>query len=128
MTKTILIVDDEFDLANTLRAILAAEGYQPETYSDGRHALERLVTAELPRPDLVLMDVMMPRVSGLDVLRHMRATPELQGIPVILMSVIRPSLKKAEYRWDAFLHKPFSLQSLVKVVREHTRAGGDGRA
>lgn len=127
MNHTILIVDDEFDLANTLRAILMAEGYRPEVYSDGRQALERLESESLPRPDLVLMDVMMPRLSGLDVLRQMRATPGLDGVPVILMSVISPSVNKADYRWDAFLHKPFSLQTLVKAVRQHTREGSGAK-
>ena len=126
MSKRVLIVDDEFDLANTLRAILLAEGYVPEVYADGRQALERLNAASLPRPDLVLMDVMMPRVSGLEVLRTLRATPGLDDIPVVLMSVITPSVDKSEYRWDAFLRKPFTLQAVLKAVHQHApeRAAG----
>ena len=118
--KTLLIVDDEFDLANTLRAILQAEGYRPEVCSDGRQALDRLRSSNAPRPDLVLMDVMMPRASGLDVLRAMRATPGLDKIPVILMSIVNPSVDKSEYRWDAFLLKPFTLKAVVRAVRELT--------
>ena len=55
--KSILVVDDEFDLTSTLRAILEGEGYHVETCADGREALERLREA---KPDLMLMDVMLP--------------------------------------------------------------------
>jgi CheY-like chemotaxis protein len=113
--KSVLVVDDEFDLANTLRAILEGEGYHVETSADGRDALERLNATP---PDLVLMDVMMPLLSGLEVLQVMRRTPGLNGVPVILMSVITPSVKRSDYEWQAFLKKPFTLQSLVKTVHQ----------
>ena len=125
--RSVLIVDDEFDLANTLRAILEAEGYAPEVYSDGRQAVRRLTAGALPAPDLVLMDVMMPLASGLDVLRTMRSTPGLGGTPVILMSVVTPTVDKAEYRWDAFLRKPFTLQAVLKAVHQHLRADAAAR-
>lgn len=118
--KTVLVVDDEFDLANTLRAILEAEGYRAETCSDGREALDRLRSdAPASKPDLVIMDVMMPRVSGLEVLRAMRQSPDLDGVPVILMSAMTPSVSRDEYRWQAFLRKPFTLQAVVKAVHQH---------
>ena len=113
--KLVLVVDDEFDLSNTLRAILEGEGYHVETSADGRDALERLKASP---PDLVLMDVMMPLLSGLEVLQVMRRTPGLDGVPVILMSVITPSVKRSDYEWQAFLKKPFTLQSLVKTVHQ----------
>ena len=81
--KTILVADDEFDLAGTLRAILEGEGYSAEVCTNGREVLERL---KARKPDLVLMDVMMPLMSGYDVLREMKRTPGLDGIPVVLMS------------------------------------------
>ena len=115
--KTVLVVDDEFDLANTLCAVLAAEGYHAETCSDGREAMERLRAG--PKPDLVLMDIMMPRASGLDVLRSMRQSEALADVPVVLMSVIPPPAKQADYGWQSFLHKPFTLQSVLHAVREH---------
>jgi len=118
MTRTILIVDDEFDLANTLCAILQAEGYSPEVYADGRQAMERLKTTSLPRPELVLMDIMMPRIGGLDVLRMIRSTPGLDSVPVILMSVITPN-DSTGLHWDAFLPKPFSLQDVVHAVQKY---------
>jgi CheY-like chemotaxis protein len=65
------------------------------------------------------MDIMMPRVSGLDVLRFIRDTPGLSDVPVVLMSVIPPAARQSDYRWQAFLHKPFTLQSVLHAVREH---------
>jgi CheY-like chemotaxis protein len=111
--KTVLVVDDEFDLTGTLRAILEGEGYRVETCSNGGEALERLKARRL---DLVLMDVMMPILGGLEVLRVMRKTPELGGVPVVLMSAASPGVKQEDYRWQAFLRKPFSLAALVSVV------------
>ena len=111
--KRILVVDDEFDLSGTLRAILEGEGYCTETCANGKEALDRLQSA---RPDLVLMDVMMPILGGLDVLRTMRDTPGLKSVPVILMSAAAPRVKQEDYGWQAFLRKPFTLPLLVKTV------------
>lgn len=113
--KTILVIDDEFDLTGTLRAILEWEGYRAETCADGKEALERL---EGSKPDLVLMDVMMPSLGGLDVLRAMRQTPHLDGVPVVLMSSVPPGVKQEAHRCQGFLHKPFSLQTLVATVEK----------
>ncbi len=114
--KSILVVDDEFDLASTLRAILEGAGYRVETCSNGREALERLRGG--PRPDLVLTDVMMPLVSGFEVLQTMRQTPGLQEVPVVVMSSVPPGVKRDDYGWQAFLRKPFGLEVLMRTVRQ----------
>ena len=111
--KTVLVCDDEFDLTSTLKAILEGDGYRAETCGDGRSALESLKRSP---PDLVLIDVMMPACSGLEVLRAIRDTPQLGSLPVILMSVVPPSVKRADYQWQAFLQKPFTLESLRRTV------------
>lgn len=113
--KTIFVVDDEFDLTGTLRSILEGEGYSTESCSNGRVALDRLRTL---KPDLLLMDVMLPLLSGLEVLRTMKETPGLEGIPVILMSSVPPGVNQKDYRWDAFLRKPFGLEDLLRTVRK----------
>ena len=111
--KTVLVVDDEFDLSETLRSILESEGYQTSVCANGKEALTSL---EAAKPDLVLMDVMMPVLSGFEVLHSMRTMPELAGVPVILMSSVPPSVKREDYRWQAFLRKPFTLDTLIKTV------------
>ncbi len=111
--KTILVADDEFDLARTLEAILEGEGYRVETCGNGRQVLECL---KGHAADLVLLDVMMPAMSGLEVLRAMRAAPELDSVPVVLMSAVLPKVSREDYRWDVFLRKPFSIEALMKTV------------
>jgi CheY-like chemotaxis protein len=113
--KTILVADDEFDMTSSLRAILEGEGYQVETCDNGRETLERVRSR---CPDLVLMDVMMPLVSGLEVLDTMRRTAELKSVPVILMSVISPGVRREDYHWQAFLRKPFGLETLLRTIGE----------
>ncbi len=113
MKKTVLVVDDEFDLSSTLAALLEGEGYHTATCSDGRAALDLLAAS---RPDLVLMDVMLPVMSGLEVLRTMKQTPGLDGVPVVLMSAVAPAVRREDYGWRAFLRKPFSFDTLVRTV------------
>jgi CheY-like chemotaxis protein len=111
--KTILVVDDEFDLSCTLRSLLEDEGYRVAVCANGRDALDCIREA---RPDLVLMDVMIPLLSGFEVLAAMRRAPELAEMPVILMSAIPPGVRREDYGWQAFLQKPFSLNALLRTV------------
>jgi CheY-like chemotaxis protein len=111
--KTILIADDEFDLAGTLRAILQGEGYAAEVCADGRETLARL---KARRPDLLLMDVMMPLASGYEVLKAMKQTPGLDGVPVVLMSAAPARVRQADFGWDEFLRKPYTLDAVVRTV------------
>lgn len=111
--KTILVVDDEFDMTGTLKAILEGEGYRVETCPDGREALACLRAS---KPDLVLMDVMMPFMSGFEVLQAMRQTPGLDEVPVVLMSSVGLGVRREDYQWQSFLSKPFSLDTLIQTV------------
>lgn len=115
--KTILVVEDEFDVQQVVADVLRDEGYEVSVCSTGREALQRL--SEF-RPDVVLMDVMMPVLSGLQVLEVMRKTPGLDQVPVILMSETIP--RGAEpASWQLFLKKPFRLEHLLDAV---TRLSG----
>ena len=120
--KTILIVEDEFDVQQVVADVLRDEGYEVSVCSTGREALKLL--SEF-RPDLVLMDVMMPVLSGVQVLEVMRKTPGLDRVPVILMSETIPKTAQP-YSWQLFLKKPFRLEHLLDAV---TRLSApDGRA
>ena len=107
------MVDDEFDLTSTVRAILEGEGYRVDACSNGREALERLKAG---RPDLVLLDVMLPVVDGYEVLAAIRQTPGLADLPVVLMNSFPP--KKDGTGSHGFLRKPFGLGSLLDTVRQ----------
>ena len=121
--KTILVADDEFDTTGTLRAILEGEGYRVETCSNGREALEHMRAAP---PDLVLLDVMMPVLGGVDALKAMRQVPALAAVPVVLMHAV-PQTVAAGLPAQGFLRKPFSLDDLLGAVERHlgkAAAGG----
>jgi two-component system phosphate regulon response regulator PhoB len=119
--KTVLVVDDEPVLRAVVREILHEEGYAVIEAADG-HVMLEMMTRE--RPDLVLMDVMMPGVDGREAYRQLRSRPEHRDVPVVMMSAavephgLDPSIA-------GFMAKPFDLNQLVDLVtsligRPHT--------
>jgi|SRR5215207_9802275 len=110
--KTILVVDDEPVLRAIVREILHEEGYTVIEAADGRVMLE-IIARE--RPDLVLMDVMMPGVDGREAYRQLRSRPEHRDVPVVMMSAavqphgLDPSIA-------GFMAKPFDITELVDLV------------
>lgn len=110
---TILVVDDEPDIVSTLHMVLQLEGYDVLEASHGQEALQ--VIAET-RPDLVISDLMMPVMDGLELLAAIKSDPELRTIPVIAMSAGRPEAGARPHPWDAFLAKPFTFTELVELI------------
>ena len=113
---TVLVVDDEFDILEALKGILELEGYRVLAAQNGAQALRAMQEAS---PDLVLADLMMPVMDGLELLKAARADPRLAKVPVVLMSALRPKVAQSEYGWRAFLQKPFDLDALLALVKEH---------
>ena len=113
MTKRILIVDDEFGIADIVAEILTEHGYDTSIAINGQLALERMATE---RPDLVLLDVMMPVLDGLGTLKAMRADPALVAVPVIMMTALPEALPKDRTLYQASLHKPFSEERLFEEI------------
>jgi two-component system response regulator VicR len=113
MTR-ILIVDDEFSVADTLAEFLAWEGYATTTAANGKLALEAIARQ---RPQLVLLDYMMPVMDGMQTLTAIRADPALKGIPVILMTAAPAGLTDTA-TYDALLVKPFDAARLMKIIRK----------
>lgn len=108
----ILVVDDEPAIRDFVQSFLEDEGYSVSIGRDGAEALRRI---ETQRPDLVLMDVMMPGLDGREVVRRLHEHPVHSAIPVILMS--------AAIQWDQavngpiqFLRKPFDLDRLQAMI------------
>lgn len=112
--KTILIVDDEFSIVETLGEILAWEGYGVITAPNGQAGLE---LARAQRPALILLDYMMPVVDGLQMLRALRADAGCDGVPVIMMTAAPMGIPADDRRWDALLLKPFEASQLVRAVQ-----------
>lgn len=118
--KTILVVDDEFGIADTLSSILTDEGYRVMVAMNGAEGLDRI--REM-KPDLVIVDFMMPVKSGPDMIRDMKASEELAGIPVVVMSAVSEAMVREECEFTAFLRKPFDLDSLLATVSRILRDG-----
>jgi CheY-like chemotaxis protein len=115
MAHTILIVDDEASILESLQEILEHEGYVVGVAGNGRAALAEV---ERLRPSLVLTDFMMPHMNGLQLLEALRARPELQELPVVLMSAVHVPPVRGPPLWNAFLGKPFEIDALLQVLRD----------
>jgi CheY-like chemotaxis protein len=125
----ILIADDEPEVLDLVRMILEWEGgYRVQGAGDGEEALSR---ARADAPDLILMDMRMPRKNGLDALNDLQADPTLSSVPVIMLSVVttRPEMSSALRRGAvAYLPKPFELREMVRLVERVLVADPAGRS
>jgi CheY-like chemotaxis protein len=118
MEATILVCDNEEILRGLVRASLDGNGYTLVEARDGDEAVEQ---ARLVRPDLILLDMMMPGRSGLEVLAELRTDPELRGIPVVMLTARAQVTDRDAAHLagaDRFLAKPFSPLELDGVVKE----------
>ncbi len=112
----ILIVDDENYILHILDFSLGAEGYEVITAEDGAEAVRK---AKEDRPDLVVLDVMMPKMDGFEACRAIKRDPELAGTPVILLSAKGRDIDQKqgyEAGADDYITKPFSPGRLVERV------------
>jgi two-component system response regulator RegX3 len=120
----ILLVEDERSLAESIRYNLEREGYVVATALDGEAGLERF---RADRPALVILDLMLPKVSGFDVCRAMR---QESAVPIIMLTAKDTEADKVaglELGADDYLTKPFSIRELVSRVRANLRRAGMGR-
>jgi CheY-like chemotaxis protein len=111
---TVLVVDDEPLIALALEAALQDAGYRVSTAANGRQGLERLAET---RPDLVLLDMMMPVMNGQAMLAAMAADPNLRGIPVIVLSSLPEEAVRA--RTDgvaAIVRKPYTADEVLRAI------------
>jgi len=118
MARTILVVDDEPTLRETLVDALEADGFRVVSAADGREALIRF---RAERPDLILLDLMLPELSGVEVCRIIRAE---SGVPIIMLTAKDSELDKVvglELGADDYVTKPFSLRELSARVRAQFR-------
>lgn len=115
--KTILIVDDEKDIAELISYNLEKEGFSVLKAYDGREAL-RIIKAK--KPDLIILDLMLPEISGLDICRSVRHDQETTAIPIIMLTAKGDDVDKIvglEMGADDYVTKPFSIKELIARIR-----------
>ncbi len=116
-SRKILVADDNDDIRNMLAMLLRRLGHDVVVAADGETAV---ALAKRERPDLILMDVMMPRLSGLEAARKIHEVADLQTVPIIAISAFRNPLVEATntgtFRWHAYLNKPVDPLELERVV------------
>lgn len=114
---TILIVDDEDDLRTALREVIADEGYTVAEAADGQQALDYLRSH--PVPCVVLLDLMMPRMSGGELLARMKQDPALRDVPVVVLSaaaVARMQELVTAFGLPAYLPKPLHVEAVLRQL------------
>ena len=132
MAATILIVDDEREIRELLRYNLERQGYQVLTAQDGEEGLKRIFATH---PDVVLLDLLLPGLNGLEVLRELRAEPSTRELPVLLLTARGAEMDKLlgfERGADDYITKPFSPREVIARIeavlrRVDERTGGEAK-
>lgn len=124
MTKTVLIVEDNELNMKLFNDLLEAHGYATLKTS---HGIEAMELARAHKPDLILMDIQLPEVSGLEVTRWLKADDELKSIPVIAITAF--AMKGDEERireggCEAYMSKPISVSKFIATVKTYLEADG----
>lgn len=123
--KRILVVEDEDNIAVALDYLMSREGYEQSRIATGAGALETIVET---RPDLVLLDVMLPEVSGYEICQNVRMDPDLADVKILMMTARGSAMERRKglaMGADGFISKPFELKALRAEVRR-ILAGEEG--
>jgi CheY-like chemotaxis protein len=123
--KRTLVVEDEFEIAESVKLILDEEGYETYIAYDGVEAMELL--KKIPLPHLILSDVMMPKMDGYQFLKRLQDEEKFRKIPIVFMSAGKPRNETLQDSWSGFLKKPFNIDDLINLV-SRASAGTENHA
>jgi two-component system phosphate regulon response regulator PhoB len=121
MSKKILIVEDEIHIQRLITMMLERDGYVVETVSSGEEGLTKLYSGTT-LPDLVLLDIMMPGIDGIAVLRAIKANSRTKAVPVVMLTALAEEgiiIQGAKLGIKDYIRKPFHPQELVERVRKN---------
>ena len=118
MSRKVLLIEDEPNIIEAVRFLLSRDGFDVSTHSDGATAIETIVQME---PDLIILDMMLPGLSGMDILRQLRERETMQSLPVLMLTARgqsrdRETAEKAGV--NRFMTKPFSNAEVLTAVRD----------
>jgi DNA-binding response OmpR family regulator len=122
--KSILVVEDEDNIALALEHLMRREGYQLTRVASGADAIPAIAR---DRPDLVLLDVMLPEVSGYEICQSVRLDPELKDVKILMMTARGNQMERRKglaLGADGFISKPFDVADLKAEVRRILEDGG----
>lgn len=120
----VLVVDDDPDILDAICDILDAEGYR---VSRARHGQEALEQVESERPDIILLDLMMPVMDGVAFSQALRERPAVSDVPIVVISADGNPARAAAVGAAGYLAKPFDIDALLTQVAGITRAAGEPR-
>jgi len=113
MKHKILLVDDDKDILDLLKYNLEREGYEVASEKNSLHAVEKAYEFH---PDLIILDIMMPKITGFDILQRLQEKPETQQIPVIICSIIDREEAALEAGAAAYIKKPVTREKLRQTI------------
>jgi two-component system, chemotaxis family, chemotaxis protein CheY len=119
MAKTIFIVDDSATMIMSVKATLQMNGFQVETAADGQQAYDKLRSGF--KPDLIITDINMPNMGGLELIKHVRALPGFRFTPILTLTTESQAIKRDEGKKlgaTGWLVKPIAGPDLVKVIKQ----------
>ena len=122
MAQKLLIVDDEADTLRLVSLMLERQGYEILTAKAGKTALEKV---ESDKPDLILLDVMMPNMDGFEVAKALRSDPETENIPIIMFTAktrVDDKVAGFEAGADDYIKKPFDLSNYLNLFEKYAAA------
>jgi CheY-like chemotaxis protein len=121
VAKSILAIDDEPSILKMLKIALEKQGYEVSTAGDGQEALDEIRSE---RPDLILLDLKMPRLGGYQLFAQLKSNPDLKDIPIIVITALTQDSEHDDDEWarrmgaEGFLTKPFDVEELSRRVEE----------
>ena len=120
MAKQVLVVDDEPNTVKYLSVVLSENGYDPVAAYDGQEALEKIKQA---KPDLIVLDVMMPKKSGLVLFKQLKKDQQYKDIPILMLTGVGGVIEELEAHKEETFEKPYdslreALEKAIKSMRE----------
>lgn len=125
MMHSVWVVEDDLDMQQAVKLMLSMMGFAVDFFDNARSAAKKLLSGK--KPDLILLDIMMPEVTGIDFLEFLRRRKEFKGIPVVMLSAEADDVQVDEAMGlgaDGFVFKPVTFDELENAIRRAMKARG----